>query len=154
MSLGHMRHWQHLPTSRYILELISTRKKKKAIICRFNWKHLNELRLVRTRTSSQWSVLLFYAHWHRLRPSHSKGTFTNHHHCALPALCSQNCLSCIDTAHKLKRQTMRGLHSCPGHCLICPIYPTSPPYFPSCVMSLLADARSHSVLRIVVNGLF
>lgn len=54
--------------------------------------------------SSQWSVLLFCAHWHRLRPPRSKGTFTNHHHPALPALCSQSRLSCTDTdcdiAHK------------------------------------------------------
>lgn len=78
--------------------------------------------------SSQWSALLFCTHWHCLRPPHSKGTFTTHHYPGLPALCSQNRLSCTDTdcdiAHKLKRQPMRGLHSCPGHCLIGPIYPT------------------------------
>lgn len=112
--------------------------------------------------SSQWSVLLLCTHWHCLRPPHRKGTFTNHHHPGLPALCSQDHLSCADTdcdiAHELKRQPMRGLHSCPGRCLISPIYPMNSPCFPFCLSTShihpSAAAKSYSVLSMVVNGLF
>lgn len=111
--------------------------------------------------SSQWSVLLFCTHWHCLRSPCSKGTFTNHHHPGLPAFCSQNRLLCTttdcDIAHEPKRQPLRGLHSCPGRCLIGPIYPTNSPCLPSCLSSSLihlsAAAKFHTVYWMVVNAL-
>lgn len=105
--------------------------------------------------SSPWSVLLFCTHWHCLGPSLSKGTFTNHHHPGLPALCSQDHLSCADTdcdiAHELKRQPMRGLHSCPGRCLISPIYPTNSPCFP--FLSLFLTRPPFSCCQVPLSSL-
>lgn len=96
-------------------------------------------------------MALWHSHW----PHHSKGTFTNH-------LVCQHCvpwISCTDTdCHKLRRQPMSTLHSCPGHCVIGPIYRTNPPWFSSCLSSshihLSAAAKFHSVHWMAVNRLF